>query len=90
MEGFFETLGTVGLALLVVTGALAGLIAAFLAGGHHRALYVAIGIVGAVAIPFVLAALGLGLLAAGGLAIILVAALIGAVATLLIARLALK
>ena len=89
MEGFFEALGTIGLVLLVVTGALAGLIASVVAGGRDKLLYIGIGVIGAVSIPFLLAALGLGLLAAGGLAAILVAAVVGAVIVLVIAKLVL-
>lgn len=86
MEGFFEALGAIGLGLLVVTGLLAGLIAAAVSGGRNRLLYVLIGVAGAVALPFVLAALGIGVLAAGGLAAILAAALVGAVLVLVIAK----
>lgn len=85
MEGFLEGLGTVALVILVIVGALAGWIASKVAGGR-TALYVIVGIVAAVATPFVLAAVGLGALAAGGLLVVLVMGLIGAVIVLILVR----
>lgn len=90
MEGFFEALGTIGLVLLVVTGALAGLIASVVTGGRDKLLYIGIGVIGAVVLPFLLATLGVGLLAAGGIAAILAAALVGAVCVLVIAKLVIR
>lgn len=86
MEEFLQAVGVVGLVFLVVVGAAAGLLASAVTGGRHRARNVAIGVLAAVATPFVLAAVGIGLLAAGGLVAILAAALAGAVVVLLIAR----
>lgn len=86
MEGFFEALGTVTLVLLIVVGVLAGWIAGTIAG-RRRALYLALGVGGAVALPFILAALGVGILAAGGVLAILIAALVGAVIVLVVAKL---
>lgn len=85
MEGFLDALGTVVLIGLVLIGLAAGWIASMLAGGH-TARYLALGVAGALALPFVLALLGLGVLAAGGALAILLAALIGAVIVLLVAR----
>jgi uncharacterized membrane protein YeaQ/YmgE (transglycosylase-associated protein family) len=56
-------------------------------GGRHKGRNVVIGVVGALLLPILVAALATGALAAGGLALILVTALIGAVAVLIIARL---
>lgn len=85
MEGFLDALGATALVLLVIVGALAGAIAGKIAG-KRMPLYVVVGIVAAVATPFVLAALGIGILAAGGLLVILVVALIGAAVVLAIVR----
>ena len=85
MEGFWDTLGTVTLILLVAVGLLAGWIAGAVAG-RRKGLYLLLGVVGAVAAPFVLAALGLGVLAAGGLIAILAVAVVGALLVLLLAR----
>ena len=85
MEQVFETLGAVALVLLVVIGALAGWIAGRIAGGRMP-LYVIVGIVTAVAAPFVLAALGIGVLAAGGLILILVVSAVAAIVVLALVR----
>lgn len=85
MEGFLDALGMVTLLLLVAVGAASGLIAGRMAG-RRTAAYVALGIVGAVATPFVLAALGLGILAAGGILLLLVVAFAGAVILLAVGR----
>lgn len=90
MEEVLRIIGTVGLVLLVIIGALAGLIASTLAGGENRGLYLAIGIATAVAAPFLLVLVGAGVLAAYGLAAILVAAAVLAVVVLVIARLVVK
>ncbi len=80
-----DTIGVLALVLLVVIGLLAGWIAGQVAG-RNRALYLILGVVAAVATPFVLAALGLGVLAAGGILLILVVAAVGALVVLAIAR----
>ena len=85
MEAFLDALGFVSIVFLVVVGLLAGWIAATVAGGH-RVRYMALGVVGALALPFVLAALGIGVLAAGGLILLLVVAAIGAAIVLAIAK----
>lgn len=86
MEGFLHALGGIGLALLVVIGLLAGWLASVVAGGRNRAGYLVLGVLAAVATPFVLAAIGVGVLAAGGLAAILVAAIFGAIVVLILAK----
>ena len=85
METFLDALGLFAVLMLVFVGALSGWIAGQVAG-RHRAAYIALGIVGALAAPFVLAALGIGILAAGGLALMLVVALAGALILLAIGR----
>jgi hypothetical protein len=70
MEAFFDVVGVVALILLVLIGAVAGYLASRVAGGS-TALYVIVGIVAAVASPFILAALGVTALAAGGILLIL-------------------
>ncbi|MFC6641258.1 GlsB/YeaQ/YmgE family stress response membrane protein [Sulfitobacter profundi] len=64
MEAFLDTLGAVALIALVVVGLAAGAIAGAVAG-RHRILYLILGVVGAVALPFILAALGVTVVAAG-------------------------
>ncbi len=85
MESFLDALGAVSLTFLIVVGLLAGWLAATVAGGHH-VRYLALGVVGAVALPFILAALGVGLIAAGGLIVLLIVAAIGAAIVLAVAR----
>ncbi len=85
MEQFFDVIGATALILLVIVGAIAGAIAGWIAG-RRMFLYILAGIVGAVALPFILAALGVGLLAAGGLLVILLVALVGAVIVLAIVQ----
>ncbi len=89
METFLDALGATALVLLIIVGALAGFIAGKIAG-RRMALYVLVGIVAAVATPFVLAALGIGVLAAGGLLLILLAAAVGAAVVLAIVRAVMK
>ncbi len=88
MEEVLQAIGAIGLAILVIVGLLAGWIASVVAGGR-RGAYMAIGVVAAVATPFLLVAIGVGVLAAYGLAAILFAALVGAVVVLVIAKLVL-
>jgi len=87
MQDFFQAIGAIGVFFLVATGLLAGAIASSLSGGKHRARYIAIGVAGALLMPVILTALGVGLLAAGGVIAILGAALVGAVVILVIAKL---
>lgn len=86
MESFIEALGWIGLVLLVVIGALAGYVASLVSGGRNRGKYVGLGVVAALATPVLLALVGVGLVAASGIAAIIVAALVGAIVVLLIAR----
>ncbi len=86
MEGFLQGLGIFALSIIAVIGLLAGWIAGAIAG-RNKALYMLLGVVGALATPFVLAALGVGALAAGGLVVIVLVAAAGAVAVLIIGKL---
>lgn len=85
MEGFLDALGAVTLIILAVIGALAGAIAGKIAG-RQMLVYILLGIIGAVAMPFVLAALGIGILAAGSLLLLCLVALLGAVLVLAVGR----
>jgi uncharacterized membrane protein YeaQ/YmgE (transglycosylase-associated protein family) len=87
MEAFFQALGTIGLIFLLVVGVLAGLIASIVEGGRNKCRNVAIGVVGALLLPFLVAIAAAGALAAGGLLLILFVALVGSVVVLLIAHL---
>ena len=89
MEEVLNAIGALSLVLLVVIGLVAGWIAGKVAG-RNRALYLVLGVMAAVATPFVLAALGLGVLAAGGILVILIVAAVGALVVLAIARALLK
>lgn len=86
MEEFFQALGTIGLVFLAAIGVLAGLIASQAQGGRNKGRNIVIGVIGAVMLPFLVALLFAGLLAAGGLLLILFLALVGAVVVLAIAR----
>lgn len=81
MEAFLDTLGAVALIALVAVGLAAGAIAGAVAG-RNRLLYLVLGVVGAVALPFVLAALGITVIAAGGLVVLLAVAAVGAILVL--------
>ena len=85
MEAFLDTLGAVALILLILVGLAAGAIAGFVAG-RNKLLYLVLGVLGAVALPFILAALGITAIAAGGLIVILIVAAIGAALVLAIGR----
>ena len=85
MEQILDVIGATALILLVIIGAAAGVIAGKIAG-RSMPLYIIAGILGAVAVPFVLAALGVGLLAAGGLLVVLLVAAVGAVLVLILVR----
>ena len=86
MESFMDALGAVGLFVLIVIGVVAGLIASALSGGRNKLVFIVIGVLAAVALPFLLAALGIGIVVAGGLLAILVLGAVGAIAVVLIAR----
>ena len=85
MESFLDTLGAVALILLVLVGLAIGALAGFVAG-RNRLLYLLLGVVGAVALPFILAALGVTIVAAGGLLVVLIVAAIGAALLLALGR----
>ncbi|KFE33826.1 hypothetical protein [Thioclava atlantica] len=87
MEHVFQAIGTVGVVLLVIAGLLAGWIASLLSGGRHKGAYLAIGVVAALATPFIAALVGGAMIAAGGLLAILAMALVGAVVVLIIGKL---
>jgi uncharacterized membrane protein YeaQ/YmgE (transglycosylase-associated protein family) len=87
VEEFFQAIGTVGLLFLLLIGVLAGLLASRVQGGRHMARNVAIGMVGALALPLIVALAGAGILAVGGLLVVLVLAVIGAAVILIIAKL---
>jgi uncharacterized membrane protein YeaQ/YmgE (transglycosylase-associated protein family) len=86
MEGFLDALGAVSLTALVLVGLIGGLIAGWLTG-RNTVLYVIVGVVGAIALPFLLAAIGIGVVAAGGLLLLLVVSAIGALALIAVYRL---
>lgn len=83
MEAFLDAIGITSLILLILIGAAAGYFASRIALGS-TALYVTVGILAAVAAPFVLAALGITALAAGGILLILGLGLVFAVVVLAI------
>jgi uncharacterized membrane protein YeaQ/YmgE (transglycosylase-associated protein family) len=87
MEEFFQAVGAIGLIVLAVIGMLAGVIASRIQGGRNIGRNVVIGVIGALLLPFVVALLAAGVLAAGGLLLILVLAAMGALVVLLIAQL---
>jgi uncharacterized membrane protein YeaQ/YmgE (transglycosylase-associated protein family) len=86
MEEFFQALGALGLIFLVVVGLIAGALASWAQGGRDWGRNVVIGVVGALALPFLVALVAAGLLAAGGLLLVLLVAALGAVVVLVIAR----
>ena len=85
MEQILDVIGATALVLLIVIGAAVGLIAGQIAG-RRKLLYFAVGVAGAVALPFILAALGLGVLAASGLLVLGLVALVGALLLLALVR----
>ena len=89
MEQLLEAMGIFALVLLASIGAVAGWIAGRIAG-RRMPLYIAVGIGAALAAPFVLAALGLGVLAAGGVLVILALSAVAAIVVLAIVRAILK
>ncbi|KAA9005738.1 GlsB/YeaQ/YmgE family stress response membrane protein [Histidinibacterium aquaticum] len=83
MEGFLEGLGIIAIILLIIVGVIAGYLAALVSGGN-KGLYVLVGVIAALASPFILALLGVGALAAGGLILLLIVGAIGAAIVLAI------
>ena len=86
MEAVLEALGIAVLVLLVAIGLLAGWIAGAIAG-RQRAMYLVLGVLGAVTAPIVLMALGVGLLAAGGVLAVLAVSAVGAILLLVLVKL---
>ncbi|EYD72206.1 hypothetical protein [Limimaricola hongkongensis] len=78
MEEVLQGIGIVALVVLALVGLAVGWLASLISGGRRRALYMGVGALAAMATPFVLAALGVTVLAAGGLLLVVVVALIGA------------
>ena len=85
METFFEALGLISLILLAGVGLLAGYLAGRIAG-RNMALYLAVGVIAAIATPFILAAVGISVLAVGGLLFLLVVGAVGALIVLALVR----
>ena len=77
MEAFFEGLGIAAMAILALVGLAIGWLAGALTG-RSKVVYAIVGAVAALATPFVLAALGVTVLAAGGVLLVLVVGAIGA------------
>lgn len=85
MEGFLDALGTISLTVLVVIGLVAGWIAGRVTG-RNTVGYMLLGVAGAVALPFVLVALGIGVLALGGVLLVFMVAAVGALVLIVIGR----
>jgi hypothetical protein len=77
MEEFFQGVGITALILLALVGAGLGAAAAKLLR-RPVVLYVVVGALAAMATPFVLAALGVTVLAAGGILLVLIVGAVGA------------
>ncbi|WP_282026102.1 GlsB/YeaQ/YmgE family stress response membrane protein [Limimaricola cinnabarinus] len=86
MEELLQGIGIAALVILALVGLAVGWLASALSGGRRRALYMVVGALAAMATPFVLAALGVTVLAAGGLLLVVVVALIGAALVLALVR----
>ena len=78
MDTFVQVVGWGAVTILAVIGLVAGLIAGMITGGNKLA-YMLAGIIGAVALPFVLALLGVTAAIGAGLLAILAIGVIGAV-----------
>ncbi|SDY70739.1 GlsB/YeaQ/YmgE family stress response membrane protein [Citreimonas salinaria] len=85
MEALLDAIGAVALILLTAIGLGAGYLAGKIAG-RNMALYMVVGVVAAVATPFLLAALGIGILAAGGLLLLALVSAVGALVVLALVR----
>ncbi|MGX9854613.1 GlsB/YeaQ/YmgE family stress response membrane protein [Limimaricola variabilis] len=86
MEELLNGIGIAALVILALVGLAVGWVASLLTGGRRRALYMIVGALAAMATPFLLAALGVTILAAGGLLLVVVVALIGAALVLALIR----
>ena len=78
METFLEVIGWTAIILLALIGLVAGLLASVVTGGS-KGKYILAGVVGAVAFPFVLAALGVTAIVGAGLLAVLAVGIVGAV-----------
>ncbi len=78
MDTVLQVIGWGAIILLAVIGLVAGLIAAVVTGGN-KAKYIIAGILGAIALPFILALLGVTAAIGAGLLVILVIGVVGAV-----------
>ncbi|WP_143057994.1 GlsB/YeaQ/YmgE family stress response membrane protein [Loktanella fryxellensis] len=76
-QAVLQVIGWSAVILLAIVGLVAGLIAAVVTGGS-KAKFILGGIVGAVALPFVLALLGVTAIIGTGLLVILVIGVVGA------------
>ncbi|TFL18456.1 GlsB/YeaQ/YmgE family stress response membrane protein [Jannaschia formosa] len=85
MEGFFEGLGITALVILALVGLVVGLLAGKLTG-RSALVYGLIGAIAAMATPFILAALGVTVLAAGGLLLVAFVGLVGAAIVVALVR----
>lgn len=85
MEGLFEGLGIAALVVLALIGLAVGWVAGALTR-RSKVTYAMIGAVAAMATPFVLAALGVTVLAAGGLILVVVVGAIGAALVVALVR----
>lgn len=85
MEGFFEGLGIAALVILALVGLAVGWLAGLLTG-RSKLVYALVGAVAALATPFVLAALGVTVLAAGGVLLVLVVGAVGAALVVALVR----
>ena len=78
MDTFLEVVGWGALTFLAIIGLVAGLIASTVTGGN-AIMYIVAGVVGAIALPFILALLGVTAAIRASLLAILVVGAIGAV-----------
>ncbi|UWQ21807.1 GlsB/YeaQ/YmgE family stress response membrane protein [Jannaschia sp. W003] len=85
MEGFFEGLGIAALVVLALIGLVIGALAGKVTG-RSVALYALVGAAAAIATPFVLAALGVTVLAAGGLLLVAFVGAVGAAVVVALVR----
>lgn len=86
MEGFFQGLGIAALVMLALIGLAVGWIAGAITG-RGKAMLGLIGAIAAMATPFVLAALGITVLAAGGIVLVIVVGAVGAALVVALVRL---
>lgn len=85
MEDFFAGLGVTALVILALVGLAIGWAAGALTG-RGKVLYAVVGALAAMATPFLLAALGVTVLAAGGILVVLLVGAIGAAVIVAIVR----